>query len=168
MAWLFSNPRPAGCLLFLWERSESHLHSAVGPLQAPRAGGLCLPAQRICSPTSERGSRGTLELLSRKASQPQGNNTDLETRRIQTVQGWLLTGWGKLSGSPLLRGLCRRAGGGAGGVLAGGPSKGAHHLVLSLHPPQLPSEKAHFHLTQSPAAWSGHERDTRSAPGHTY
>lgn len=38
LAWLLRNPLPAGCFPFLWELSESHLHSASGPCK-PRGWG---------------------------------------------------------------------------------------------------------------------------------
>lgn len=76
LAWLFSNPLPAGCLPFLWEHSESHLRSAFGPSKPHGLGG-------ICSPTSARGSRGALELLSkRRLGGPSGALQDSGRARL--------------------------------------------------------------------------------------
>lgn len=51
-----SNSLPAGCVPFLWELSESHLHSAFGSYKPGRVGALRLPTARSLGPISEPGS----------------------------------------------------------------------------------------------------------------
>lgn len=51
-----SNSLPAGCVPFLWELSESHLHSAFGSYKPGRVGALRLPTVRSWGPISEPGS----------------------------------------------------------------------------------------------------------------
>lgn len=62
LAWLFSNPLPAGCLLFLWE-SVSHTSTVHLALASPEGWRRASASSESCRPTSEHGSRRGLEFL---------------------------------------------------------------------------------------------------------